>query len=108
VKHPNISTMRFSASSRDAIKDIKRIQGAANLLATVLAGSVLFEIFIGNGALSSANNIREKDWETWAKAMRAVPNMVRASINRIAREQLLKFPGKSEREFWEAIEHGSR
>jgi len=64
MKCPNISTVRFSGSSKAAIKQIKRIRGAANVLASVLAGSVLLEIFAGNGALNGANNSRKKDWET--------------------------------------------
>jgi len=108
MKCPIIPIVRFSLSSKAAIKDIRRIREAANVLASALAGSVLLEIFAGNGALNSANKIRKKDWETWAEAMRAVPNMARKRIKFIAQEQLLQFPMKSERKFWEAIDHGCR
>jgi len=109
MKCPNIPTVRFSGSSKAAIKRIKRMRRVANVLASVLAGSVLLEIFTGNGALGSANNIKKKDWETWAKAMRAVPNMAKKSINDIVQLQLIEGSLTiSERKFWEAVAYGCR
>ncbi len=105
---PDISMLRFSHSGEAAIKRIKQIQGAANALSSVLTGSVLLEIFAGNRVLGSANNIRKKDWETWAEAMRAVPNVVSRQINFIAQEQLMQPLATDEKEFWEAVLDGCR
>ncbi|HEB92161.1 MAG TPA: hypothetical protein ENI94_01565 [Gammaproteobacteria bacterium] len=100
--------LRFSEQSEKAIGRIKQIQGAANVLSGVLASSVLLEIFAGNRVLGSANNIRKKDWEIWAKAMRAVPNVVSREINFIAQEQLMKPLAMDERNFWRAVADGCR
>ncbi len=103
---PDISMLIFSHSGEAAIRRIKQIQGAANALSSVLGGSVLLDIFVGNRVLGSANNIRKKDWEIWADAMRAVPSMVSREINIIAQEQLMHPLAMNEREFWEAVLDG--
>ncbi len=106
---PNITNLIFSPTGKRAINEIKRKQNLANVLASVLAGSVLLEIFVGNGALGSANNIKKKDWDVWAKAMRSVPIMLSKEINRISQFQLLDHTiDTKERQFWEGVVYGCK
>ncbi len=107
---PDISMLRFSQAGEAAIEDIKRIQGSANALAGMLSSSVLLKIFTGHRIQlqGSAHNIVQKDWELWAQAMRAVPNMVSREINRIAQEQVMQPLAMDERSFWRAVADGCR
>lgn len=107
---PDISMLRFSDQSKKAIERIKQIQGAANVLSSMLGGSVLLKIFAGHRIQlqGSAHNIVQKDWELWAQAMRAVPNMVSREINIIAQEQAMQSLAMDERNFWRAVADGCR
>lgn len=105
---PDISMLIFSHSSEAAIKEINRIQGLGNLLASVMAGSVLLEIFTGYHmqVQGTAHKIVQKDWKLWAQAMRAVPNIVSRRIYLIAFEQTQKSTATDERQFWTAVMEG--
>ncbi|MCF6324899.1 MAG: hypothetical protein L3J89_11360 [Gammaproteobacteria bacterium] len=108
MKCPDITGLYFSLTGKKAIERIRQKQRLANVLSSVLAGSVLLEIFVGNGELGGANNILKKDWDVWAKSMRSVPTILRRIIEDIAREQLLEPMPEKERKFWEAVAHGCK
>ena len=84
------------------------MQGAGNLLASVLAGSALLKIFAGHRVQvqGSAHNIIQKDWELWTRAMWSVPNIVNRRIRDIARIKADKIIANDEREFWRAVADG--
>lgn len=106
MKSPTINGLVFDQASIRAIKDIRGRKELANILATLLAGSVLFEIFGGRGGfghpLEYAWNITQYDWHTWSQAMMAVPDILRGSIRLEASKQSLAHFGK-EHEFWTAV-----
>ena len=62
-------------------------------------------IFLGNGALKSAYNISQTDFEAFARAMAALPYMQRKVIRDIAREQAIYHTGK-ESTFWMGVADG--
>ncbi|MCF6363220.1 MAG: hypothetical protein L3J88_07720 [Gammaproteobacteria bacterium] len=84
------------------------MQKAGNMLARVLGSSVLLKIFTGHRIQlqGSAHNIVQKDWELWAQAMRATPNIVRRRIYLIAFKQSQKSIANDERQFWTAVMEG--
>lgn len=105
---PDILGLEFSGSGKEALKEIKRIQGVGNMLASVLGGSALLEIFAGNKILGSVHNISKKDWSIWAEAMRSVPNIVRKEIRLIAFDESQRASTIQEREFWRVVVDGCR
>lgn len=108
MKSPAINGLIFDQASIRAIKDIKERQGRANVLATLLPGSVFFEIFGGRGGvghpLEYAWNISQYDWITWSQAMAAIPAVLRGTIQRIASfEAEAHFRSRKEHDFWVAV-----
>lgn len=106
MKYPTINGLVFDQASIRAIKDIKERQERSNVLATIFAASVLFEIFGGRGGighpLEYSWNINQYDWIAWAQTMASVPAVLRGVIQRIAFDQAQIHRGK-EKQFWEAL-----
>jgi hypothetical protein len=102
-----VEDVTFDEKSIEAIEDIKRRTELAEILPTVMATGVMVNIFAGKGALKSAYNIAQTDFEALAKAIAALPHLERVVIRRIAqRQQLDLYRSPKEVEFWKGVEYG--
>jgi len=97
--------LNFDQESVNAIKDIKRRNELFLVLSRVMPFRTMANIFLGNGALQSAYNISQTDFETLAKAIAALPALQRKIIHDIAAMQFLTHSGR-ESKFWKGVADG--
>ena len=107
MKCISISEIKFSQDSISAIKDIRRRSQMVKALSRIIPTGVMVNIFLGNGALKSAYNISQTDFESLAKAMTSLPAIQRKIIRDIATMQALSHSGK-ESQFWRGVADGCK
>ena len=100
-----VNDVKFSQSSINAIKDIRRRTQLSNPLTAALPAGVMINIFLGNKPLQSVHNISQTDFESLSKAMAAVPSIQRKLIHDIDVMQALEHSGK-EAQFWKGVANG--
>ena len=103
----SISGLRLDQASKEGLQRIHRIHNLSNVLATTMAAGTLTNIFAGNGAGESIYNISTNDWQTFAKAVRAIPDIAQNRIRQEASLQVLEHGNDIKQErFWKAIYDG--
>ena len=106
-KCPELASLEFSASGRQAIKEIRAKQELASVLAGIMAIAPLVQIFGGKGGLHSPLgvgwNIATHDWAEWAETLAAVPVITRNRIRLIAEREYLYGASGKEHDFWYAV-----
>ncbi len=107
MKCPSISRLKLDRADEEALKEIRRIQRAENLLEVVMPAGVMATIFIGNNAAQATYNIHSTDWVLFARAMKTLPDMVRVRVSQVAKLRVLSGDLSDEqRQFWGAVEKG--
>lgn len=113
MKCPEIFDLHFSPEGKKAINRIADIQELGDLLATVLGGGVVYQLFVGRGTGNkrvdtglTMHTVIGYDWNVWAQAMASVNPIVRNEIKKIAKGMMLVKTSRSEYIFWEAVDNG--
>src|SRR5690554_7648013 len=105
---PNIGNIKFSATSIDAIEDIRRRTAAADKLVKFIGAAHILNIFFGNGMLEATYSLYSTDFELMAEGMKSAPEIIRKSIEQTAGMTYLSVPTHKERLFWMAVVSGCR
>jgi len=103
---PNIGNIKFSATSIDAIEDIRRRTAAADKLVKFIGAAHILNIFFGNGMLEATYSLYSTDFELMAEGMKSVPAAVKGRIMIIADETFLRVSDAKEKQFWRAVSSG--
>jgi hypothetical protein len=100
----DISNIRFSIYSRNAIEEIRDLQGMANTLSIFIGASAILDIFGGNGVLLSSYKVYTSDFESLAQSMRASnPILVRRVEDIAMRMYMNPSLNREEKMFWRAL-----
>lgn len=105
MKCVTLNDVHFSPSSINAIKEIRRQIKLHKALSVIIPAGSMMVIFLGNGALQSAYNIAQTDFESLAQGMSSLRLMQRRAVRLQASMQVLETSGK-EKNFWEGVLHG--
>ena len=103
---PNIDNLKFSQTSIEAINEIQQKRELGDLLIKMIGYGTWANIFAGNGMLEMTYSLKSTDFEQMAKTMAVVPELVRATIERIASYTALRVSDYKERQFWLAVSNG--
>ena len=106
---PDIENLEFDEESRQAINRIRGMERVADSLAVALTAGQLATIFNSRNSLKISRNISSSDWELYAEAMRSVPDIAQAQIEKVAVDQQLRSADEEkwrQRDFWAAIYQG--
>ncbi|KAA8985524.1 hypothetical protein CK501_08000 [Halovibrio salipaludis] len=102
-----VRNLKLDSKDREALKTIRKAQRNGKMLEVVLPAGVMASIFLGNNSAEAAFNIKSTDWVRFAKSMQAIGPMVRKTIIKVARMQLLRHElSPKQRQFWKNIENG--
>lgn len=105
----NINNLVLDERDLEVIQDIRRVQQAGQRLQRALPAGVMANIFVGSNSVQVSYNISSTDWEQFAKAMMALPNIVRTRIYQEATfRQLEGGLTHEQRLFWKAVAEGCR
>ncbi|WP_285276409.1 hypothetical protein [Halopseudomonas bauzanensis] len=104
---PAISNLKLDLRDQEALKRIRSIQRAGNILEVIMPTGVMSVIFLGNSASQSIYNIHSTDWVLFAQAMSGLPMVIRTQIANTAKMRLLDGGlNMEQRQFWRAVEQG--
>ncbi|HDZ55198.1 MAG TPA: hypothetical protein ENI17_11670 [Pseudomonas xinjiangensis] len=107
MRCPDISNLKLDRRDQDALKRIRSIQRAGNVLEVVMPAGVMSVIFLGNGPSQTLYNIHSADWVLFAQALNGLPSIIRTQIANAAKLRLLDGGLSAEqRKFWDAVERG--
>lgn len=97
--------------SHRSIEDIEKIEDlikASNRLATVLSGTVLYQIFNNTRSVRGVSkNIKKYEWEQFGNAMMGVNTMMKRRVEFISGMAEMNSTGK-EKQFWSCIHDSVR
>lgn len=102
----SIDGLTLGSDSIRAVEEIRKKQSLANYMSSLLSGGVLANILITNQSLVMPFNIYQTDFQMYAKAMNAVPFILKNEIEKIASYQLLRNLDHKQRTFWKGIYYG--
>lgn len=109
MRCPTISGLELDRNDEEALKKIRRITRAGEILKLALPAGVLTTIFLGSKPLTASYNIQSTDWVLFAKAMNSVSPIVRHQISLTAKTRLLRGDLTDEqRQFWRAVAAGCK
>ena len=80
----SIDNIRFGSSSKNAIEEIKELQGLANSLSVFIGASALLDIFAGNGVYMTSYKIQTTDFVLLAQAMKTSNLLLKNQVERIS------------------------
>ncbi|GAA5214942.1 hypothetical protein ACFSJ3_01050 [Corallincola platygyrae] len=106
MKECPIDGVRFGASSKKAISEMRDMSKRANWLSTALAGSILSDIFVKNGPIGASYKIHTTDFELLGTAMAASTPILRRKASDLAGSMILLHSGSlnnQEKKFWRCM-----
>ncbi|SEB04143.1 hypothetical protein [Alkalimonas amylolytica] len=106
---PDLNSLVLSERDFEVINEIRRIHQNGRLLERALPAGVMATIFVGSNSMQASYNITTTDWEMFAQAMAALPNIVRTRVYQQANLRRLErgiTPQQSL--FWRAVADGCR
>ena len=105
---PSFIDLKFSQTSKDALKEINRKQELSQLLAKAVSYGSVINMFLGNDALKSSYSISGHDFMLMTQALQTIPHITRRVIEDIAGNTYLKVTNYDEKKFWKAVYSGCK
>ncbi|MBX2808688.1 MAG: hypothetical protein KTR20_08660 [Cellvibrionaceae bacterium] len=107
-----IVSLKLDDESKAALKRIKQHKKIAKVVGVMTSIGVLNSIFTKNKLPVSAFNITQTDWESYSKAMEALPRYQKAIIEQEVKLMILHYQmnGYDRRHvlFWKGILNGCK
>jgi len=103
-----INGLVFSYASKQAIKEIRRVEGLSSALLTITGVGTFANIFLANKVIEASYSLSTTDFKMMTKGMTAIPLMKRSIIERIAGLTALRVSTREERLFWKTIYLGCK
>mgnify|MGYP000485753352 CR=1 FL=1 len=105
---PSIQGLTLDSDSQKAIDQIRHKADLANFLGGATSFGVLVNIFNTRQPTLMSYNIYQTDFQSFARAISAVPLIYRKSIALIASQQELRNIDYKQRTFWKAVRQGCK
>ena len=109
---PPISGLILDKASKKALEEIKRKNNTLKLLGPLLTAGVFSNIFTKNTLPVAAFNIKQTDWELYAKSMNSLPTIQRAVINKDIDLMILHYHlntyDHKHVQFWKGLRNGCK
>lgn len=101
-----INGITFGYGSQEGFKKVQAIYNRGNFLRFALSGGVVADLFFNNAPLSAAYSISRHDFDTFARAVDGVPDIVKNRVRLVSGDLMahdrLHY---KEKEFWMCIFH---
>ena len=106
-----IHGLKFDAVSQKTINKIAQRKESANLLSAALTVGVFSNIFTKSSPSQAAYNITQIDWSLYANAMKQVPIITRAAIEKDVEFMILHYQMHNNPKllkFWQGVYNGCK
>jgi hypothetical protein len=90
MKCPTIVKLEFSERGKAAINEIRRIKELNQWLSSTLTVGTFANIFLGNGLIKSDYNLRQTDFDLFAKTLKSSPRIAVATIHNISGREAIR------------------